>query len=86
MTNKKEKQGIFSSLGQDMPAALVVFLVALPLCLGIALASKAPPFAGLIAGIVGGIIVGAVSGSHVSVSVTSRWFDCNCGCGYSQSA
>jgi MFS superfamily sulfate permease-like transporter len=68
MTNKIEKKGLFSSLGQDMPAALVVFLVALPLCLGIALASKAPPFAGLIAGIVGGIVVGAVSGSQVSVS------------------
>ncbi|MFZ4784818.1 MAG: SulP family inorganic anion transporter [Flavobacteriales bacterium] len=68
MIKKKEKSALFSSLGHDVPAALVVFLVALPLCLGIALASKAPPFAGLIAGIVGGIVVGAVSGSHVSVS------------------
>jgi MFS superfamily sulfate permease-like transporter len=48
--------------------ALLVFLVALPLCLGIALASGVTPFAGLIAGIVGGIVVGAISGSHLSVS------------------
>ena len=48
--------------------ALLVFLVALPLCLGIALASGVTPFAGLIAGIVGGIVVGVISGSHLSVS------------------
>lgn len=52
----------------DFPAAVVVFLVALPLCLGIALASGAPLFSGLIAGIVGGIVVGALSGSPLSVS------------------
>ncbi|MCU0246133.1 MAG: SulP family inorganic anion transporter, partial [Bryobacter sp.] len=52
----------------DGPAGTVVFLVALPLCLGIALASGAPLFAGVIAGIVGGIVVGSLSGSHVSVS------------------
>ena len=57
-----------SSLKQDGPAGAVVFLVALPLCLGISLASGAPMFAGIIAGIVGGIVVGALSGSHVSVS------------------
>src|SRR6478609_2111083 len=57
-----------NSLKQDAPAGAVVFLVALPLCLGIALASGAPMFAGIIAGIVGGIVVGALSGSHVSVS------------------
>lgn len=55
-------------MGADLPASVVVFLVALPLCLGVAVASEAPPFAGIIAGIVGGIIVGAISGSHVSVS------------------
>lgn len=53
---------------QDIPAGLVVFLVALPLCLGIALASGAPLFAGLIAGMVGGIIVSWASGSQLSVS------------------
>src|SRR6056297_3373926 len=56
------------SLVSDITASGVVFLVALPLCLGIALASGAPLFSGLIAGIVGGIIVGWVSGSHTSVS------------------
>ncbi|WP_439489538.1 SulP family inorganic anion transporter [Algoriphagus sp.] len=56
------------NLKYDLKASLVVFLVALPLCLGIAVASGAPPMSGLIAGIVGGIIVGALSGSHVSVS------------------
>ena len=52
----------------DLSAALVVFLVALPLCLGIALASGAPLFSGLIAGVVGGIVVGLLSGSPLSVS------------------
>ncbi|NBV75859.1 MAG: SulP family inorganic anion transporter, partial [Methylococcaceae bacterium] len=52
----------------DFPASVVVFLVALPLCLGIALASNAPLFSGVIAGIVGGVVVAWVSGSHLSVS------------------
>jgi MFS superfamily sulfate permease-like transporter len=56
------------SLGSDFPASVVVFLVALPLCLGIALGSGAPLFSGLIAGIVGGIVVGSLSGSQLSVS------------------
>jgi len=56
------------NLKNDIPAGLVVFLVALPLCLGIALASGAPLFSGVIAGIAGGIIVGSLSGSHLSVS------------------
>ncbi len=55
-------------LKSDLPAGLVVFLVALPLCLGISIASGATPFSGLIAGIVGGIVVGALSNSPLSVS------------------
>ncbi len=58
----------FSSIDKDLPAGLVVFLVALPLCLGVALASGAPLFAGIIAGVVGGIIVGFFSGSSIGVS------------------
>ncbi|HEX6891934.1 MAG TPA: SulP family inorganic anion transporter, partial [Chryseolinea sp.] len=57
-----------ASIKYDLPASLVVFFVALPLCLGIALASGAPLFAGIIAGIVGGIVVGTASGSKVGVS------------------
>ncbi len=55
-------------LQADFPAAVVVFLVALPLCLGIALGSKAPLFSGIIAGVVGGIVIGLLSGSSLSVS------------------
>ncbi|MCX8210462.1 MAG: SulP family inorganic anion transporter [Lewinella sp.] len=64
----KEFTSPFSSWKSDLPASIVVFFVALPLCLGIALASGAPLFSGLIAGIVGGILVGALSGSSVGVS------------------
>ncbi|MBL8222148.1 MAG: SulP family inorganic anion transporter, partial [Bryobacterales bacterium] len=52
----------------DGPAGTVVFLVALPLCLGIALASGAPLFAGIITGVVGGLVVSMLSGSQLSVS------------------
>nr|MCU0650311.1 SulP family inorganic anion transporter [Gemmatimonadaceae bacterium] len=52
----------------DLKAAVVVFLVALPLCLGIALASGAPLFSGITAGVIGGVVVGAVSGSALMVS------------------
>ncbi|MBA2648743.1 MAG: bifunctional SulP family inorganic anion transporter/carbonic anhydrase [Legionella sp.] len=52
----------------DLVAAIVVFLVAIPLCLGIALASGAPLFSGIISGIIGGIVVGSLSGSQISVS------------------
>ena len=58
----------FKNLKSDIPASIVVFFVALPLCLGIALASGAPLFSGLIAGIVGGVVVGALSGSAIGVS------------------
>jgi len=59
---------MFKNLKSDLPASIVVFLVAVPLCLGIALASGAPLFAGIIAGIVGGIVVGAISNSQLGVS------------------
>jgi hypothetical protein len=58
----------FNSLKSDLPASLVVFLVAVPLCLGIALGSGVPPISGLIAGLAGGIVVGLISNSHLSVS------------------
>lgn len=59
---------MFKHVKNDLPASIVVFLVALPLCLGIALASGAPPLSGIISGIVGGLVVGALSGSPLGVS------------------
>lgn len=59
---------LFKHWRKDLPASLVVFFVALPLCLGVALASGAPPFSGLIAGLIGGIMVGFLSDSHIGVS------------------
>lgn len=59
---------LFKELKSDVPASIIVFFVALPLCLGIALASGAPLFSGVIAGIVGGIVVGSLSGSSLGVS------------------
>jgi MFS superfamily sulfate permease-like transporter len=64
----KHSKSLFKNLAADLPSGLVVYLVALPLCLGIALASGAPLFSGIIAGIVGGIVVGFFSGSAVGVS------------------
>ncbi|MEZ4772437.1 MAG: SulP family inorganic anion transporter [Bacteroidia bacterium] len=66
--NPFHKDGLLGHWRDDLPAGLVVFLVALPLCLGIALASGAPPFAGIIAGIVGGTVVALVSRSPLGVS------------------
>ncbi|GEL09376.1 Sulfate permease, MFS superfamily [Flavobacterium glycines] len=63
-----KKINLFANLKSDFASGLVVFLVALPLCLGIAMASGAPLFSGIIAGIVGGIVVGYLSQSHISVS------------------
>ncbi len=63
-----ELKKYFKEIKSDLPASIVVFFVALPLCLGIALASGAPLFSGIIAGIVGGIVVGAASGSPLGVS------------------
>ncbi|AUC21685.1 hypothetical protein BTO15_06000 [Polaribacter sejongensis] len=59
---------MFKNIKNDLPASIVVFFVALPLCLGIALASGAPLFSGVIAGIVGGVVVGGLSGSKLGVS------------------
>ncbi|WP_405412020.1 SulP family inorganic anion transporter [Maribacter sp. Asnod1-A12] len=59
---------MFKHIKSDIPASIVVFFVALPLCLGIALASGAPLFSGVIAGIIGGVLVGALSGSKIGVS------------------
>ena len=69
MNFKIPSQGLtFKYIKEDLPAGLVVFLVALPLCLGIALASGAPLFSGIIAGIIGGVVVAFASGSSLSVS------------------
>lgn len=62
------KYNQLKTIGSDLPASIVVFLVALPLCLGVALASNAPLLSGIIAGIVGGVVVGLVSKSPLSVS------------------
>jgi len=59
---------MFKYIKNDLPASVVVFFVALPLCLGIALASGAPLFSGVIAGVIGGIVVGSLSGSQLGVS------------------
>lgn len=63
-----KKTNLITQLKNDFPASIVVFFVALPLCLGVALASGAPLFSGVIAGIIGGILVGALSGSKIGVS------------------
>lgn len=63
-----KKNNLLQNLKSDIPASIVVFFVAIPLCLGIALASGAPLFSGLIAGIIGGTVVGAISGSQIGVS------------------
>ncbi len=65
---KTNNSGLFSSLKYDFPAGITVFLISIPLSLGIALASGAPLFSGLIAGIIGGIIVTPLSGSSLGIS------------------
>jgi SulP family sulfate permease len=61
-------QHYLKDLRSDLPASIIVFFVAVPLCLGIALAAGAPLFAGILSGIIGGIVVGSLSGSSVGVS------------------
>jgi MFS superfamily sulfate permease-like transporter len=63
-----QKYFLPKNLKKDLPSSIVVFLVALPLCLGIALASGAPLFSGILTGIIGGIVVGSISGSQLSVA------------------
>src|ERR1700746_1434629 len=64
----KHANSYLKNFRSDFPSSIVVLLVALPLCLGIALASNAPLFSGIIAGIIGGIVIGSLSGSQLSVS------------------
>ena len=70
MSNARDtlQKGVVPNLRYDVPAGLVVFLVALPLCLGIALASDAPLISGIVTGVVAGLLVGPLAGSELSVS------------------
>lgn len=68
MSPRPRAKDYLQSLPNDITSSIVVFLVALPLCLGVALASIAPPLSGIIAGVSGGIVVGLASRSHLSVS------------------
>ena len=68
LASKDSRAGFFSTLKFDVPASIATFLVALPLCMGIAIASGVPVAAGLITGIVGGLIVGALAGAPLQVS------------------
>ena len=68
MSNRPSAKDYVTGIPNDIASSIVVFLVALPLCLGVALASNAPLFSGLIAGFTGGIVVGLASRSHLSVS------------------
>lgn len=67
-TLRDELRGLRLHWRKDLMASVVVFLVALPLCMGIAIASGAPPAAGLITGIVGGLVVAFVAGAPLQVS------------------
>lgn len=62
------RSGVFAHFGRDFTASIVVFLVAMPLCMGIAIASGVPPEKGLVTGIIGGMVVGLLAGSPLQVS------------------
>ena len=66
--NNSKLSDFFKHFNKDFPASIAVFFVALPLCLGVALASGAPMFSGIVAGVVGGLVAGFFSGSAVGVS------------------
>src|SRR5262252_4689990 len=66
--HSNDVMSLFNHLKQDALSSVVVFLVALPLCMGIAIASGAPPAAGLVTGIIGGLVVGSLSGCPLQVS------------------
>lgn len=68
MSKTAQKSGIGAFLARDFTASIVVFLVAMPLCMGIAIASGVPPEKGLVTGLIGGIVVGALAGSPLQVS------------------
>ena len=68
LIKRQARYYFLSFLKHDFKASITVFFVALPLCLGISLASGAPLYSGLISGIIGGIVVGLISKSHLSVS------------------
>src|SRR3546814_5966520 len=62
------RSGLFAHFGRDFTASIVVFLLAMPLCMGIAIASGVPPERGLVTGIIGGIVVGSLAGPPLQVS------------------
>ena len=68
MSAAAQRRGPFAHFARDFTASIVVFLVAMPLCMGIAIASGAPPEMGLVTGIIGGIVVGFLAGSPLQVS------------------
>ena len=69
MSSKKNNiQGFFSALPKNVFSGFVVSLIALPLGLGLAMASEAPPISGIIAAVVGGLMVSILGGSHVTIS------------------
>src|SRR5215813_11895919 len=77
--SRRTKFYFLSFLKQDLKASITVFFVALPLCLGISLASGAPVYSGLMAGIIGGIVISIISKSELSVSGPAAGLTAICG-------